>query len=100
MKETKQRRTYTKEFKIRTVKLILDGQRPLKAVARELEIDPTTLRNWKRQYLKDQEDAFPGKGYLKPADQEIRDLKKRVFDLEEENEILKKAMSIFSKQSK
>ncbi len=100
MSETKTRKFYSKEFKVRTVKLVLEGQRPLTAVARDLEIDPTSIRSWKRQYLKDQEDAFPGKGYLKPADQEVRDLKKRIVDLEEENEILKKAMSIFSKQSK
>ena len=100
MNEPKPRRTFSKEFKIKTVKLIIDGQRPLKAVSRELDIQPTVLRSWKRQYLKDQEEAFPGKGYLKPSDQELHDLKKRITDLEEENEILKKAMSIFSKRPK
>ena len=100
MNERKPRRTFSKEFKIKTVKLIIDGQRPLKAVASELDIQPTVLRSWRRQYLKEQEEAFPGKGNLKPADQEFRDLKRRIVDLEEENEILKKAMSIFSRQPK
>ena len=87
MTERKPRRTFSTEFKIKTVKLIIDGQRPLKAIARELGIDPSTLRNWKRQYLQEEENAFPGKGHLKPADQELRDLKMRLVDLEEENEI-------------
>ena len=100
MAERKTRRTFTKEFKIRTVKLVLDGQRPLKAVARELEIEPSTIRYWRRQYLEEQEQAFPGKGRFMPEDQELRDLKKRLVDLEEENAILKKAVNIFSKLPK
>ncbi len=100
MNERKPRRSFSTEFKVKTVKLIIDGQRPLKAVARELGINPSTLRNWKREYLQDEENAFPGKGHLKPADQELRDLKKKLVDLEEENEILKKAISIFSKLPK
>lgn len=37
---------------------------------------------------------------LKPEDQVTRDLQKRLRDLEEENSILKKAMSIFAKDQK
>ena len=100
MNEEKPRRQFSKEFKLRTVKLVVDGGRPLKALARELDIQPSTIRRWKRQYLEDQENAFPGKGQLKPEDRELRDLKKRLVDLEEENEILKKAIHIFSNQPK
>jgi len=100
MNEEKPRRQFSKEFKLRTVKLVVDGGRPLKALARELDIQPSTIRRWKRQCLEDQENAFPGKGQLKPEDRELRDLKKRLVDLEEENEILKKAIHIFSNQPK
>jgi transposase len=91
------RRTFTKEFKIQTVKLLIDGQRPLKAVARDLHIDPATLRSWRKQYLEENEDAFPGKGHLKVQDEELYRLKKQLADLQEENDILKKALAIFSK---
>ncbi|KPV57587.1 transposase, partial [Paenibacillus sp. A3] len=40
---------------------------------------------------------FPGSGQLKSEDKAMRDLQKRIRDLEEENEILKKAMHYFAK---
>ena len=97
MSKSGTRRTFSKEFKIQTVQLLLDGQRPLKAVARDLHIDPATLRYWRKQYLEDSADAFPGKGRLKPQDEELYRLKKKLADLQEENDILKKALAIFSK---
>ena len=100
MAERRQRRSFSKEFKIQTVQLILDGQRPLKAVERDLNIDPSTLRDWKRKYLEDQENAFPGKGHLKPEEEEIRRLRRQSVDLREENAILKKALAISSKPLK
>ena len=40
--------------------------------------------------------AFPGKGHLKPADEQMRCLKKELTDVKEERDILKKALAIFS----
>jgi transposase len=42
------------------------------------------------------EHSFPGKGRQKPADAELKRLKKEVADLKQEKEILKKAIAIFS----
>ncbi|MFZ3172926.1 MAG: hypothetical protein WA118_13235 [Carboxydocellales bacterium] len=43
---------------------------------------------------------FPGKGKLKPDDEEIRRLKRENLDLREENDILKKAKAIFVRHQK
>ncbi len=42
--------------------------------------------------------AFTGKG-VKPEDAEIRRLRKELDDVKEERDILKKALSVFSKRS-
>jgi len=52
------------------------------------------------EHRRDGAHAFPGKGKLKPPDQEMRDLQRKVKDLEEENAILKKAAAIFAKHQK
>lgn len=86
---------FDKYFKEEAVRLVLNQKRPVAAVARELGIHENTLYRWVSQYKKDKEDAFPGSGKLKPEDKEIRWLKRRIADLEEENAILKKAAAIF-----
>ena len=43
---------------------------------------------------------FIGKGRLRPADDELRRLKKELEDVKQERDILKKALAIFSKEPK
>jgi transposase len=90
------RRTYTREFKIEAVRLFQQGDRRVSELARELEIDRKQLKRWADQFEQEQEEAFPGKGHLKPQDEELRRLKRENERLREEREILKKALAIFS----
>ena len=53
---------------------------------------------WIREYSDDPEYAFPGQGKLKTPDEELYRLRKENKDLKEERDILKKALSIFSKK--
>lgn len=98
--KTKDRKTYTKEFKETTVKSIIDKKLAVSAVSRNLGISENVLHRWKSDYLANNENAFPGKGKLRPKDAELKRLQKENADLREENEILKKATAIFSRQSK
>lgn len=94
-----QRKKYDYEFKVGAVKLILNGK-PIVEVANDLDLNPSMLSRWKREYLKDQADSFPGKGKLRPEDEKIRQLERQLRDVSEERDILKKAVAIFSKQPK
>ena len=48
----------------------------------------------------DQAGAFPGKGKLKPEEEEIRRLRKEFEEMREERDILKKALAVFSRRGK
>jgi len=94
------RRKYDRAFKLEAVKLVTERRTPLAEAARNLGIHENLLRKWKQQYLEDTAEAFPGKGRLKPQEDELRRLRKKLSDVEEERDILKKALAIFSKEPK
>ncbi len=90
------RRTYTREFKVETVNLITGSNQSVAEVARDLEIHPTTLYKWIRQYRENPVEAFPGKGKQASEAEEISRLRRENQRLKMERDILKKAMAIFS----
>lgn len=92
-----ERRSFDRAFKVETVRLITEQGRSIASVARDLNIHDSVLRRWVRQYREDKEHSFPGKGHLKPDDEELRRLKRRNAELEEEVAILKKAVAIFTR---
>lgn len=46
---TKGRRLFTDEFKQEAVALLESSGRPLERIAKELDIQPSVLRNWRRR---------------------------------------------------
>ena len=93
----KSRRSYDREFKIEAVRLATRGDKTMTQVASDLGINSNILSRWKRDLADDPGFAFPGKGKLKPADEDLRRLKKELRDVTEERDILKKALAIFSR---
>jgi len=87
---------YDKEFKLNTVKLVLEEGKVAAQVARDLRISEKTLYGWITQYKNDSKHSFVGSGNLKPEAQATRDLERENRELREENEILKKAVRIVS----
>lgn len=98
MSET--RRKYTREFKIEAVRLVTEGGQGVAETARELGINANLLGRWKRQLAEDGEEAFPGKGRLKPLEEEVRRLQGEVKRLRQERDFLKKATAYFARESK
>ena len=94
----KNRRQYTKEFKIEAVHLIVEEGRPLSEVARELGTAQSLLYRWKKKSEEGKADPFPGKGRLSPEDEELRQLRRENKGLLMERDILKKAVAIFSEE--
>jgi len=89
--ERKPRKTYTREFKLNAVRLTTAGDVTVAQVARELGIHENTLHKWRQQLRADPKQAFPGKGRLKPDEEEVRRLRRENLRLKQENEFLKRA---------
>lgn len=94
MKEGK--RKYNKEFKVESVKLTTEGVHDSKQVSSDLGVNSDTLRRWVREYHAGSLEAFPGKGHLRSQDEEARVLRRENERLK--MDILKKALTIFSKE--
>jgi transposase len=93
-------KTYDKEFKQNAVNLYLKSNRPYSEISKNLDIATSTLSSWVEASRRDGEEAFPGKGHLKPSDAEVAQLRKELANVREERDILKKALGIFSSQRK
>lgn len=94
---SEKRRSYDKEFKLSAVKMITEGGISLMQVSRDLGVNENSLHKWKKDYLSDQQNAFPGKGHLKPEQEELRKKDREIARLTMEREILKKALGYFAK---
>lgn len=94
------KKKFEPEYKKEIIKLVTERGMKVSEVAKDIGVTPTSVRRWIKEYSNYGKDAFPGKGNLHPEDEEFRKLRREIADLKEENEILKKAMRIFSKDVK
>ena len=92
------RRRFTEEFKTATVRLVLEEGKTVGAVARELDLTPSSLTKWVSQARADRSQGRTG---LTTAErEELARLRKENRILQEERDILKKATAFFAKQSR
>jgi len=92
------RRQFSREFKVEAVKLVTERGVSISQAARDLGLGETVLRRWVRDLTTDPQQAFPGKGVMKPEQAEIERLRKEVSKLKMERDILKKAAAYFAKE--
>lgn len=95
---TKQRRSFTPEFKREAVKLAEQPGHSLSAVARELGVERSVLKRWVENFAsgKYEKDA---KLPLKSAQQqENEQLRRELAKVKMERDILKKALGFFAKE--
>lgn len=89
---------HTPEYKDYVAKLIVEENRVAKQLCRELDLSVGTVAGWVKKY-RDRKKLSATPELVTPAELEQRETayEKRIRQLEEENEILKKAMHIFTK---
>ena len=96
----KNRKSYTREFKMEAVRLITEKGYSIAEASRNLGVEYSVLRRWKKQLSDDPQNAFPGKGKLKADDEELRRLQRELDRVKEERDILKKALAYFAEDQK
>ena len=89
--EKRERKVYTREYKVEAVRLTTESGQSVGRVAQDLGINKNTLWNWRKQLQTDPQDAFPGKGRMKPLEDENRRLRRENQVLRQERDFLKKA---------
>ncbi len=88
---------FTAEFKREAVQLALTSGKSKAQIARELGISDSALYSWCKLSLEHGSDAFPGKGHQTPLEEENYRLKRELERVQQERDILKKAIGIFSR---
>ncbi len=92
--EVQKRKKYSKEFKEDVLNMLRTGERKVSELSKDLGISEQIIYRWY------QKNGVPHQESEKLGDQdkELRELRKRLAEVTEERDILKKAVSIFSKQ--
>jgi transposase len=92
------RRRFDSEFKEQAVRLVLDEGKSVAAVARDLDLTETALRDWVKRTRANRTQGRTG---LTTAErEELARLRRENRILQEEREILKKAAAFFAKHQR
>jgi transposase len=100
--EKRKYREYSEEFKLEALELQKRGDKSEGQIERELGITPGLLGKWRSRYqilAKEGQVVQIVPSDMEGAKAEIRRLQRELANAEEEREILKKVLSIYSRKS-
>lgn len=95
----KRKGAFTPEFREETARLVVESGRTIAEVSREIKASETTVGNWVRAYR----EAHSGEGEppLELSERaRLRELERKVHDLEMENTFLKRAAAYFAREQR
>ena len=97
-KPRRARRQFDDDFKAQAIRLVLDEGKTVPAVARDLDLTETALREWVHRA---RANRTRGRTGLTTAErEELAQLRKANRVLQEERDILKKALAFFAKPNR
>lgn len=91
------RSTFTREEKIAAVKLSDAPGRNVTSVANEYGVHPNTIWKWRELYRTNPTSAFTVQTDDSPEGAEMKRMKRRIAELEAENNFLKKVSAYFAR---
>jgi transposase len=96
-RKPRSRRSFSKEFKVEVVELVRQPGNTVGAVARDLDLTETAVREWVKQA-----DIDDGRrdGLTSSERDELARLRRENRVLREERDILKRAMAFFARETR
>ena len=73
-----QRKKFSKEFKLKSVNMVLDKGVAIARAARDLDVNENVLSRWIREFRQSEQQGFPGHGVQKLDDAELNRPKREV----------------------
>ncbi len=89
------RKNYSKEFKVKADVLMNSSSKSIRQLSEEPGVAEHNLYNWRKQLQGKTDTAFSNQPRFDGKELELRNLRARIAELEEELDILKKA-AVFS----
>lgn len=93
----RRKQSYSREFRDLAVVEVVEKQRPIVEVARELGVLPGTLGNWVSAYRKEHEPDVDDEPLELTERAELAELRREVQELRSKNQFLGKAAAFFAK---
>lgn len=87
---------YTAEFKRSAAALILDQSYTYKQACQALNVGETALRRWAKQLQQERHGVTPKAAAITNDQRRIQELEQRIYRIEREKEILKKAIALLT----
>ncbi|RAJ94852.1 hypothetical protein CWE07_12330 [Aliidiomarina maris] len=82
---------FSPEFRLEAAQLVVDQNYTVREAAEAMNVGHSTMDKWVRQLRKERDGESPRATPMTPEQLKIRELEKRIRDIEMEKDILKKA---------
>lgn len=96
----KKRGRYSNEFKEEVLRMAETGDKPIAELERDLGLSPGLIRKWQQRYRVREDSDQLQASEESEAQAEIRRLKRELEIAQQERDILKKAIQVFSRDQK
>lgn len=96
----KRNRNYDAEFKQEVLRMVETSDKPIAELERELGLTKGLIRKWQERYQVKPESREAERSVASEAEAEIRRLKRELEITRQERDILKKAVAVFSRETR
>ena len=96
---TRPKRNFTPEFRLEAALLVIDQDYTVRQAAEAMSVGYSTMDTWVRQLRKERNGETSKATPMTPDQLRIRELEKRIREIEMEKDILKKATALLMSDS-